>query len=199
MISTATMTRAARIAMQGYLTAYFFKKIVIDRTIKVVSKSEKVSIGLVTSTVCSSTAVLLLATAKAARQFLSDDFQYVPAHKDVENTDEPNAPFSGDLIVDKAIVTTKAFGAPAQSSSSRAVIESAEPAFDGPTEGLSTVDSDTTLMACDEDWDKNVFSSDCISDTTDLDSESLADESTLCEVSSMFLYHFRQLIFGCIG
>ncbi|KAG2348513.1 hypothetical protein BDR05DRAFT_995888 [Suillus weaverae] len=174
------MTRAARIALQGYLTAAFFKEIVIDRTVQVVSRSEKVSVSLVTSTVCSSTAVLLLATAKAARQFLSDDFQRVPAHKDVDNSAEPNVRFAGGKVAD-AISTTKAFGAPAQPSSSRVVIESTEPAFEGPTEGLSTIDSDTTLIARDEDLAKDVFFGDRISDTTDLDSEWLADEITLHE------------------
>ncbi|KAG1858387.1 hypothetical protein DFJ58DRAFT_306047 [Suillus subalutaceus] len=180
MISTTTLTRAARVAFQGYLTAAFFKTIVVDRTIEVVSRSEKVSIRLVTSTVCSSTAVLLIATTKAAQQFLSDDLQRVPAHKDIDGAAEPNARFAGGRVAD-AISTTKAFGAPAQPSSSRAVIESTEPAFDGPTEGLSTIDSDMTLIACDEDSAKDIFSGDCVSDTTDLDSESLADESTLYE------------------
>ncbi|KAG2061223.1 hypothetical protein BDR06DRAFT_1016375 [Suillus hirtellus] len=176
MISTTTLTRAARVALQGYLTAAFFKEIVIDRTIKVVSRSEKVSISLVTSTVCSSTTVLLLATAKAARQFLSDDFQRVPAHKDVGTTG-PNAAFSGDNIVD-AISTTKAFGAPAQPSP---MIESSQPAFDGQTEGSSTIDSDTTFMACDEDLVKDTLSGHRVSDTTDVDSEWLSDESTFYE------------------
>ncbi|KAG2041516.1 hypothetical protein BDR03DRAFT_725133 [Suillus americanus] len=180
MISTTTLTRAARVAFQGYLTAAFFKKIVVDRTIEVVSRSEKVSISLVTSTVCSSTAVLLIATTKAAQQFLSDDFQRVPVHKDIDDAAESNAPFAGGRVAD-AISTTKAFGAPAQPSSSRAVIESTEPAFDGPTKGLSTIDSDTTLIAWDEDLAKDVFSGDCVSDITDLDSESLADESTFYE------------------
>ncbi|KAG1858407.1 hypothetical protein DFJ58DRAFT_726661 [Suillus subalutaceus] len=180
MISTTTLTRAARVAFQGYLTAAFFKIIVVDRTIEVVSRSEKVSIRLVTSTVCSSTAVLLIATTKAAQQFLNDDLQRVPAHKDVDDAVGPNACFAGGRVAD-AISTTKAFGAPAQPSSSRAVIESTEPAFDGPTEGLSTIDSDTTLIACDKDSAKDIFSGDCVSDTTDLDSESLADESTLYE------------------
>ncbi|KAG1879347.1 hypothetical protein C8R48DRAFT_758681 [Suillus tomentosus] len=188
MISTTTLTRTARVALRGYLTAAFFKEIVIDRTIQVISRSEKVSIGLVTSTVCSSTAVLLLATAKAARQFLSDDFQCVPAHKDVDNTAEPNAPFAGDKIAD-AIATTKAFGTPVQPSSSRAVTESIEPAFDGPTEGLFTIDSDTTLIASDEYLDEDVFFGDCVSDTTDLDS--LADGSTFheedCQVTAQCL------------
>ncbi|KAG1723871.1 hypothetical protein EDB19DRAFT_339402 [Suillus lakei] len=178
MISTTTMTRAARVALQGYLTAYFFKEIVIDRTIQVVSKSEKVSISLVTSTVCSSTAVLLLATAKAARQFLSDDFQRVPAPKDVDDTAGPNAPFAHENVAD-VISTTKAFGAPARPSSSRAVIESTEPTFDDPTKGLSTIDSDTTLIAYDEDLAKDVLSGDRAPDTTDL--ESFTDESTFYE------------------
>ncbi|KAG1796767.1 uncharacterized protein HD556DRAFT_283881 [Suillus plorans] len=188
MISTTTLTRTARVALQGYLTAAFFKEIVIDRTIQVISRSEKVSISLVTSTVCSSTTVLLLATAKAARQFLSDDFQCVPAHKDVDNTAEPNAPFSGDKIAD-AIATTKAFGTPVQPSSSHAVTESIEPAFDGPTEGLFIIDSDTTLIASGEYFDEDVFFGDCVSDTTDLDS--LADESTFyeedCQVTAQCL------------
>ncbi|KAG1774311.1 hypothetical protein EV702DRAFT_541686 [Suillus placidus] len=158
MITTITMTRVAR----------------------VVSRSEKVSIGLVASTVCSSAAVLLLVTTKAARQFLSDDSQHVPAHRDADDTAEPNACFGGGKVAD-AISTTKAFGAPAQPSSSRVVIESTEPAFDGPTEGLSTIDSDTTLIARDEDLAKDVFFGDRISDTTDLDSEWLADENTLHE------------------
>ncbi|KAG1730628.1 hypothetical protein EDB19DRAFT_1377854 [Suillus lakei] len=178
MISTTTMTRAARVVLQGYLTAAFFKEIVVDRTILVVSKSEKVSVSLVTSTVCSSTAVLLLATAKAARQFLSDDFQRVPALEDVGDTAEPNAPFAGENVTD-VITTAKAFGASAQPSSSHIVIESTESTFDGPTKGLSAIDSDMTLIARDEDLARDVFSGDRVSDTTDL--ESLADESTFYE------------------
>ncbi|KAG1835688.1 hypothetical protein EV424DRAFT_1340747 [Suillus variegatus] len=177
MISTTTLTRAARVALQGYLTAAFFKQIVIDRTIQVVSRSEKASISLVTTTVCSSTTVLLLATAKAARQFLSDDFQRVPTHKDVGDTTEPNAAFSGDNIVD-AISTIKAFGAPTHPSS---VVESSQPAFDGQTEGLSMIDSDMTLIARDDDLVKDVLSGHRVSDTTDLDSEWLSDESTFYE------------------
>ncbi|KAG1759041.1 hypothetical protein EDD22DRAFT_907887 [Suillus occidentalis] len=177
MISTTTITRAARIVLQGYLTAAFFKVIVIDRTVLVVSRSEKVSIRLVTSTVCSSTAVLLLATTKAAQQFLSDDVHCVPVLKDVDDTAEPKARFAGGKVAD-TISTTKALGAPAQPYSSPAVIESTEPAFDGPTEGLSTLDSDMTLIGRDEDLAKDVFSGDGVSD---LDSEWLADESTFYE------------------
>ncbi|KAG2148932.1 hypothetical protein DEU56DRAFT_753159 [Suillus clintonianus] len=167
------MTRAARVVMQGYLTASFFKEIVIDRTIQVVSESEEVSVSLVTLTVCFSTAVLLQASAKAARQFLSDDFQRVPAPKD--NTAGLKAPFAGGNILD-VISTTKAFGTPARPSSSRAVIESTEPTFKAPTKGLSTTDSDTTLIAHDEELDKDVFCCDCVSDV-----ESLADEGTFYE------------------
>jgi len=39
MISTPTLTHAAHVAFQDYLTAIFFKKIVIDRTVHVVSRS----------------------------------------------------------------------------------------------------------------------------------------------------------------
>ncbi|KAG2150486.1 hypothetical protein DEU56DRAFT_977764 [Suillus clintonianus] len=167
------MTRAARVVMQGYLTASFFKEIVIDRTIQVVSESEEVSVGLVTFTVCFSTGVLLQASAKAARQFLSDDFQRVPAPKD--HTAGLNAPFAGSNISD-AISTTKAFGTPARPSSSRAVIESTEPTFEAPAKGLSTADSDTTLIADDEELAKDVFYCDRVSDV-----ESLADEGTFYE------------------
>jgi hypothetical protein len=184
MISTTTITCAARIVLQGYLTAAFFKVIVIDRTVLVVSRSEKVSIRLVTSTVCSSTAVLLLATTKAARQFLSDDVHCVPVPKDVDDTAESNARFAGGKFTD-TISTSKAFGALAQPSSSPAVIESTEPAFDGPTEGLSTIDSDMTLIGCDDDLAKDVFSSDGVSD---LDSGWLADESTFYEVRSSVVF-----------
>jgi hypothetical protein len=186
MISTTTITRAARVILQGYLTAAFFKVIVIDRTILVVSRSEKVSVRLVTFTVCTSTAVLLLATTKAAQQFLSDDVHRVPVPKDVDETAEPNARFTGGKVTD-TISTSKAFGAPAQQSSSPAVIESTEPAFDGPTEGLSTVDSDMTLIGCDDDLAKDVFSGDGVSD---LDSEWLADESTFYEVRSSVIFWF---------
>ncbi|KAG2149355.1 hypothetical protein DEU56DRAFT_61258 [Suillus clintonianus] len=164
MISTSTMTRAARVVMQGYLTASFFKEIVIDHTIQVVSELEEVSVSLVTFTVCFSTGVLLQASAKAARQFLSDDFQRVPAPKD--HTAGLDA-FAGGNILD-AISTTKAFGTPARSSSSRAVIESTEPTFEAPTKDLSTTDSDTTLIAHDAEL--------AVSDV-----ESLADESTFYE------------------
>ncbi|KAG2115504.1 hypothetical protein DEU56DRAFT_919358 [Suillus clintonianus] len=167
------MTRAARVVMQGYLTASFFKEIVIDHTIQVVSESEEVSVSLVTFTVCFSTAVLLQASAKAARQFLSDDFQRVPAPKD--HTAGLDAPFAGGNILD-ATSTTKAFGTPARPSSSRAVIESTEPTFEAPTKGLSTTDSDTTLIADDEELAKDVFCCDRVSDV-----ESLADESTFYE------------------
>ncbi|KAG2132352.1 hypothetical protein DEU56DRAFT_442332 [Suillus clintonianus] len=173
MISSTTMTHAARVVMQGYLTASFFKEIVIDHTIQVVSESEEVSVSLVTFTVCFSTAVLLQASAKAARQFLSDDFQRVPALKD--HTAGLNAPFAEGDILD-AISITKAFGTPARPSSSRAVIESTEPSFEAPTKGLSTADSDTTLIADDEELAKDVFCCDRV-----LDVESLADESTFYE------------------
>jgi hypothetical protein len=94
-----------------------------------------------------------------------------------------------------AISTTDTFGAPVQLSSSHAVIE---PSFDGPNEGLPTVDFDMTLIACDEDLDNDVFSSDCISNITDL--KSLADESTIYEVRcSAFLSNFCQLMFEFIG
>ncbi|KAG1759692.1 hypothetical protein EDD22DRAFT_130518 [Suillus occidentalis] len=189
MISTTTITRAARVVLQGYLTAAFFKVIVIDRTVLVVSRSDKVSIRLVTSTVCSSTAVLLLATTKAAQQFLSDDVNRVPVPKDVDDTAEPKAWFAGGKVAD-TISTTKALGAPAQPSSSPAVIESTEPAFDGPTECISTVDSDMTLIGRDEDLAKDVFSGDRDSD---LDSGWLADESTFyqhdCQATTQCLTH----------
>jgi hypothetical protein len=184
MISTTTITCAARVALQGYLTAAFFKVIVIDRTVLVVSRSEKVSISLVASTVCSSTAVLLLATAKATRQFLSDDVQHVPVLRDVDDIAEPNARFAGGKVADM-ISTTKAFGAPAQPSPSPAVIESTKPAFDGPTEGLLTTDSDATLIGRDEDLAKDVFSGHHVSD---IDSEWLADESTFYEVRSSVIF-----------
>jgi hypothetical protein len=180
MISTTTITRAARVILQGYLTAAFFKVIVIDRTILVVSRSEKVSVRLVTFTVCSSTAVLLLATTKAAQQFLSDDVHHVLVPKDVDDTAEPNARFVGGKVAD-TISTSKAFGAPAQPSSSPAVIESTEPAFDDPTEGLSTVDSDMTLIGYDDDLAKDVLYGDG-------DSEWLADESTFYEVRSSVIF-----------
>ncbi|KIK45810.1 hypothetical protein CY34DRAFT_486668 [Suillus luteus UH-Slu-Lm8-n1] len=187
MISTTTITRAARVVLQGYLTAAFFKVIVIDRTVLVVSRSEKVSVRLVTFTVCTSTAVLLLATTKAAQQFLSDDVHHVPVPKDVDDTAEPNARFAGGKVVD-TISTSKAFGAQAQPFSLPAMIESTEPAFDGPAEGLSTVDSDMTLIGRDEDLAKDVFSGDGVSD---LDSEWLADESTFyehdCQVTAQCL------------
>jgi hypothetical protein len=180
MISTTTITRAARVILQGYLTAAFFKVIVIDRTILVVSRSEKVSVRLVTFTVCSSTAVLLLATTKAAQQFLSDDVHHVLVPKDVDDTAEPNARFVGGKVAD-TISTSKAFGAPAQPSSSPAVIESTEPAFDDPTEGLSTIDSDMTLIGYDDDLAKDVLYGDG-------DSEWLADESTFYEVRSSVIF-----------
>ncbi|KAG2126541.1 hypothetical protein DEU56DRAFT_541327 [Suillus clintonianus] len=182
MISTTTMTRAARVVMQGYLTASFFKEIVIDRTIQVLSESEEVSVSLVTFTVCSSTAVLLLASAKAARQFLSDDFQRVPALKD--HTAGLDASFAGGNTLD-AISTTKAFGVAARPSSSCAVIESTETTFEAPTKGLSTTDSDTTLIAHDEEFKlaKDVFFCDRVSDV-----ESLTDEVTFYEVRSSVIF-----------
>ncbi|KAG1900804.1 uncharacterized protein F5891DRAFT_288726 [Suillus fuscotomentosus] len=61
------------------------------------------------------------------------------------------------------------------------MIESSQPAFDGQTEGLSMIDSDTSFMARDENLVKDILSGHRVLDTTDLDSEWLSDESTFYE------------------
>ncbi|KAG1749028.1 uncharacterized protein EDB91DRAFT_830313 [Suillus paluster] len=62
------------------------------------SEADEVSVSLVASSVCLSTAILLLASAEAARRIINDDAQRVTSPKN--DFTEASGPFSGDHVVD---------------------------------------------------------------------------------------------------
>ncbi|KAG1746610.1 uncharacterized protein EDB91DRAFT_1117924 [Suillus paluster] len=94
MISTL-MNVTARVALSSLLTTTFFKRMVIDHTVEVLSKAEKVSAGLVAYTVCSSSIMLVLASDTVAKKFLCDDARYLPTPKD--DAADPNNPLSDNI------------------------------------------------------------------------------------------------------
>ncbi|KAG1737632.1 hypothetical protein EDB19DRAFT_1909612 [Suillus lakei] len=66
----------------------------IDYTAQVVSKAEKVSVGLVELYVCSSTFTLALTSDAASRALLSNDTECIPTMND--DAADPNSPFAND-------------------------------------------------------------------------------------------------------
>ncbi|KAG2128698.1 hypothetical protein DEU56DRAFT_982487 [Suillus clintonianus] len=88
MISTA-MSITARVAITGFLTVSCFKRTIVDNTVQVLYKSEKVSAGLFAYSVCLSTITLVLAADAAAQRLLSNDSNHLPAPKDSDSGSNP--------------------------------------------------------------------------------------------------------------
>ncbi|KAG1746665.1 uncharacterized protein EDB91DRAFT_107458 [Suillus paluster] len=98
MITTA-LNGAARITIGGYLAASYFKETVFDPTYKLIYKTEKVSFSVVAFNVCLETAILILASDKAARTIISGGIKWqkpAPMH----DSAEPNPPLTGDNVAD---------------------------------------------------------------------------------------------------
>ncbi|KAG0696553.1 hypothetical protein DFH29DRAFT_1025363 [Suillus ampliporus] len=86
---------AARATITGYLIVSYFKEAVIDPTYQLICEAKKVSaLGVVPSNFCVSAAILVLASNKAAREFLSDDVKQTPAPTHASAESHPS--FTGD-------------------------------------------------------------------------------------------------------
>ncbi|KAG0691938.1 hypothetical protein DFH29DRAFT_616664 [Suillus ampliporus] len=159
---------AAHATITGYLIVSYFKEAVLDPTRQLMYETKKVSdLSVVAPHFCLSTLILIFASNKAARDFLSDDIKQQPAP--LHDSAQPNLPFTGDI--------TSNIPAPlAFSPSSTIAIE----AFDDSPIACSTprtllltsptqkpkrfsIDSDATLVTPDDDSVKG--SSDDIKDS----------------------------------
>ncbi|KAG0691588.1 hypothetical protein DFH29DRAFT_1085501 [Suillus ampliporus] len=173
---------AARATITGYLVVSYFKEAVLDPTRQLMYETKKVSdLGVVAPHFCLSTLILIFASNKAARDFLSDDIKQQPAP--LHDPAELNLPFTGDITPN--IPASLAF-----SPSNTIAIE----AFDDSPTACSTprtllltstiqkpkrfsIDSNATL-ADDDDAIKG-SSDDALDDIKD--SEWVGDESSFCE------------------
>ncbi|KAG0708660.1 hypothetical protein DFH29DRAFT_427066 [Suillus ampliporus] len=178
MISIA-VNSVARVTIIGYLSASYFKEVVIDSTYQLI-KTEKASLGVAASNFCVSTIILVLASDKAARTFLRDDINKEPAPTQ-HHFVQPNLSLAANISTPSAsssstVIATETCGASPITSHSIPIPHT----LPSQTERLKrlSLDSDTTVVAPDDDdFVKDV--SDNPSDTKDR--EGCGSESVLRE------------------
>ncbi|KAG1731976.1 uncharacterized protein EDB91DRAFT_1349188 [Suillus paluster] len=179
MISTV-MNATARVALSSLLTATFFKRTVIDHTVEVLSKAEKVSAGLIAYTVCSSSIMLVLASDSVAKKFLRNDAKYLPTPQD--DAADHNPAFSDDTFTPATPQLAEFYCLPSPSTSLR-LIESTDTiaalvTCSNTCISLTSPHSKYCLSPIDSNSSTTVFSDDA-SDTNDY--ESFGDDNTFHE------------------
>ncbi|KAG1746685.1 uncharacterized protein EDB91DRAFT_1118341, partial [Suillus paluster] len=153
MISTV-FNGAAHLTIIGYLSVAHCKEVVLDSTVQLIRDAENVSdLGGIALNFCISPAILILASNKAARIFLSG-INKEPAPKHAQ----PSPPFAGDISTQ-----------PNVSSSSNVIATEASPIAAYSTTPYSpwlhstpiprpqrfSLDSDTTVVAHDDGFVKD--------------------------------------------
>ncbi|KAG1746655.1 uncharacterized protein EDB91DRAFT_1245842 [Suillus paluster] len=124
---------AAHLTVTGYLTVSFFKEAVLDPTNQLMDKAEKVSnLGVVASNFCLSTMNLLLASNKAAPQFLSSDIKQKPAP--MHDSAEPNLFLTGDDIAEmiSSLLAPQPFDSSSATEAAASPVTCTTPCFSSP-------------------------------------------------------------------
>ncbi|KAG1746586.1 uncharacterized protein EDB91DRAFT_1345365 [Suillus paluster] len=176
MISTL-MNVTARVALSNLLTVAFFKRTVVDHTVEVLSKAEKVSAGLVVYTVCSSSIMLVLASDRVAQKFLHDDTKNLPTPKDDDADRIP--PFSDDNT-SAAPQPAEIFSFPSASSESLRLIDTIAVSITCSTTCISLTSPHCKYLSIDSNTTSNTtVSSDDASDASNC--ELFGDDSIFHE------------------
>ncbi|KAG1746721.1 uncharacterized protein EDB91DRAFT_1118498 [Suillus paluster] len=170
MISTM-FNGGARLTIIGYLYVANYKEVVLDSTVQLIRDAENVSdLAGIALNFCVSPAILILASNKAARIFLT--------------TFNPSPPFAGDIFTppnassSQNVPATEASPITAYSPTPYSLWLHSTPI---PRPKRCSLDSDTTVVSHDDDFDKDTPVSDHDSDTDSGDRKCDGDGSTVCK------------------